>query len=208
MIAIGGDCIRAFTEQEKEHIHQQLLTQGKILLEKFGIKKTSIEDLTSAVGIAKSSFYQFYKYKEELFIEIMQVEGEKAVKRMMEGSFLSIEDPKEAIKAFYRITLNEIENNVIFQMVMQKNEQDLLLKRLPSDFKENKKDRSLDLYLPFLQKWQQEGKIIEGDLRIIAGAIRSILMLVFHKADIGEKDYPAIMELLFELISKAVTKRG
>ena len=37
-----------------------------------GMKKTSVEQLTKAVGIAKGSFYKFYESKEMLFFAVLE----------------------------------------------------------------------------------------------------------------------------------------
>ena len=37
-----------------------------------GMKKTSVEQLTKAVGIAKGSFYKFYESKEVLFFAVLE----------------------------------------------------------------------------------------------------------------------------------------
>src|SRR5512138_1495129 len=46
--------------------------KGKTLFEKQGLKKTSVDELTEAVGISKGAFYLFYESKEELFLEILE----------------------------------------------------------------------------------------------------------------------------------------
>ena len=50
----------------------KLLSKGKKLFERLGFKKTSVEDIARKCGIAKGSFYLFYKTKEELFADIME----------------------------------------------------------------------------------------------------------------------------------------
>jgi NADH:ubiquinone oxidoreductase subunit E len=52
--------IREFTEKERNRIRNQLIERGRECFSKFGIKKTSIEELTKAAGIAKGSFYSFF----------------------------------------------------------------------------------------------------------------------------------------------------
>ena len=59
---------KAFSEHEKETIRTQMREKGKKLFEKHGLKKTSVDEVTEAVGISKGSFYLFYGSKEELFV--------------------------------------------------------------------------------------------------------------------------------------------
>jgi AcrR family transcriptional regulator len=63
---------KGFTEKERESIHQQLLERGREIFANYGVRKTSVEDLTRAVGISKGAFYIFFSSKEELFLEIME----------------------------------------------------------------------------------------------------------------------------------------
>ncbi|MBE5965361.1 MAG: TetR/AcrR family transcriptional regulator [Lachnospiraceae bacterium] len=61
-----------FSESEKERIYNRLLSEGERLFTTYGIKKVTIDDLVEAVGIAKASFYTFYKSKEYLYLDIVQ----------------------------------------------------------------------------------------------------------------------------------------
>ena len=68
---------KAFSEIEKETIRSQMREKGKKLFEQHGLKKTSVDELTEAVGISKGAFYLFYESKEELLMEILeQIEKE------------------------------------------------------------------------------------------------------------------------------------
>ena len=61
---------KGFSDEEKNIIQKGLIEKGIELFSKFGLKKTNVEDLTNAVGIAKGSFYSFYNSKEELFLDV------------------------------------------------------------------------------------------------------------------------------------------
>lgn len=59
---------KKFTEQEREWIKHKLLTEGRRCFEVHGIKKTSVEELTKAAGIAQGSFYMFFDRKRNCSI--------------------------------------------------------------------------------------------------------------------------------------------
>jgi hypothetical protein len=69
-----------------------------------------------------------------------------------------------------------------------------------------KRTDSLALILPFVRQGQARGSIIEGDPEIIAGAIRAITLLSLHKDDIGHAAYPAVINLLIDLVASGVTR--
>lgn len=64
---------KGFTEQEKDNIRVKLINGCKDNWEKYGYKKSNIEDLCSKAGISKGAFYIFFESKEHLFLETLRV---------------------------------------------------------------------------------------------------------------------------------------
>ena len=62
----------AFTDYETEQLCKALLKETRHCAVTLGMKKTSVDQLTKAVGIAKGSFYKFYESKEMLFFALLQ----------------------------------------------------------------------------------------------------------------------------------------
>ena len=62
----------AFTNYETEQLHKALLKETRHCAVTLGMKKTSVDQLTKAVGIAKGSFYKFYESKEMLFFAVLE----------------------------------------------------------------------------------------------------------------------------------------
>lgn len=63
---------KGFTEQEKINITEKLITECKVSWQKYGYKKTSIDDLCKNAGISKGAFYLFFQTKELLFMETIK----------------------------------------------------------------------------------------------------------------------------------------
>lgn len=61
-----------FTQKEKEQIKSKLITEGERLFTAYGIKKVTIDEITSSAVIAKATFYKFYESKESLYLDIAQ----------------------------------------------------------------------------------------------------------------------------------------
>ena len=62
----------AFTDYETEQLRKALLKETRRCAVTLGMKKTSVDQLTKAVGIAKGSFYKFYESKEMLFFTVLE----------------------------------------------------------------------------------------------------------------------------------------
>lgn len=60
----------AFTSEQMSDIRRRLYESAQRHALHTGLKKTSLDMLTSDAGISKSSFYKFYESKELLFLEV------------------------------------------------------------------------------------------------------------------------------------------
>ena len=60
----------AFTEEEMTKLRHELILAGIRLSRELGLQRMSVEKITSAVGIAKGSFYIFFDSKENFILEI------------------------------------------------------------------------------------------------------------------------------------------
>lgn len=63
---------RVFTQEEKEKLRQIMLQAGFPLIKKYGMTHTTVEKIADAAGIAKGTFYHFWKNKEEYIAELIR----------------------------------------------------------------------------------------------------------------------------------------
>jgi AcrR family transcriptional regulator len=60
---------------EKDQIvKNEILYQAQILFQQFGLKKTTMDEIAASCGKAKSTIYQHFKSKEEVFEGVIQLE--------------------------------------------------------------------------------------------------------------------------------------
>ena len=57
-------------EKQKAEVREALMKGGNGLFIKLGFNNTTIEDITSASGVAKGTFYNYFKSKEDLALAI------------------------------------------------------------------------------------------------------------------------------------------
>lgn len=87
---------KVYSEQKRAEIKELLMQEALVLIKQYGMQKMSIEALTSRVGIAKGTFYSFYKSKESLVYHIVKCYHEKINMRIKvlreEKGYLDRED--------------------------------------------------------------------------------------------------------------------
>ena len=60
--------------QKEEAVIQEIIAGARILFEKFGLKKTTMEDIAREVGKGKSSLYYYFPSKYEIFEAVVDQE--------------------------------------------------------------------------------------------------------------------------------------
>ena len=63
--------MESLRDRQKAEVLSTLLRVGGELFESKGFRSTTIEDITSAAGVAKGTFYNYFQSKEELAIELV-----------------------------------------------------------------------------------------------------------------------------------------
>lgn len=110
---------KAFTEEEKIKIKESIMETALDLFHEKGTKSLSISELTKRVGIAQGSFYNFWKDKESLVIDLMAYRSIQKLENIEKEFSNSLTNPKEFLSEVifkYSIDMTEkIRNQQIYQ---------------------------------------------------------------------------------------------
>ncbi|SET46857.1 transcriptional regulator, TetR family [Oceanobacillus limi] len=194
---------KGFTDQEKKQITDQLIREGKRLFSTYGVKKTSIGQLTKAVGIAQGSFYQFFSSKEVLFFEILEIE-EAAIKQKLMDEFDLQNITKQSFKEMLLYSLELIEEHPIVKSLFYQEDVEQIIRKLPPEVIEEHIKRDEDVLDPFIQLWQTKGILVNKDPQVITGTVRAFFTMLLHKKEIGEDVYPMVVDLLAESLAEGL----
>ena len=195
-----------FTTAERKRIRRELLAAGRELFSRHGLEKTTIADLTDEVGIAPSTFYQFFDSKADLYVEVLERKGEGMVARVLDASFERYEDPERAIAAFLRTLVDEMESDrLVRKLLVDRDELDRLRNAIGDEAQERSRRESIAYIVPYVEDWYDEGRVRGPDPGTIASAIRAVSMLALHREDIGEEDYEETMDLVIDAVAAGLT---
>jgi len=198
--------VPTFTETEREYIRRRLMEAGRDLFGRQGLKKTSLEDLTSPAGIAKSSFYRFFGSKEELYLELLVEERGRLRAGLPERARVGTPDGKTAVERFLRAVVREFETNPLTRrLATHPEEWQAVVRRVPPEKLAANVEDSTDAVASFVRRGQEEGGVRDGDPEVLAGVIRSVVVLSLHKDDIGRGIYPDVMEEMIGLVADGLT---
>ncbi len=175
--------MRGFSDEQRDRIREQLIETGRELLLTYGPKKTTVEDITGPVGIAKPTFYQFFDAKTDLYIVILERELQEymeTARSELEG----VDDPQEALERLFWCYAEFGEGNeFIQQTVIQGNYQDMIGSGT-SEQLDNLVRTEMAEFIPLIEDIQNrsDGPLTEMDPLTVLGIMgSSIGLLVLHK---------------------------
>ncbi|HZD60765.1 MAG TPA: TetR/AcrR family transcriptional regulator [Anaerolineae bacterium] len=199
---------RAFTQSEREVIRQKLIEKGREAFSTFGLKKTSVDDLTQAVGISKGSFYAFFRSKEDLYLEIIEAEESRFREQVIARTISNQPITKHTIKNFILEGLRVMETNPLFRRMYEKNEFDQVLRAVSPERLAKHIQSDEDWLSKLIETWQEQGLVVDADPKAIAGVIKLIVVSSFLKDSIGGKSYPEAINLLADLVASGLATKG
>jgi len=197
---------RAFTAVEKETIRDRLMQAGRDCFMRYGLRKTTIEDLTRPAGIAKASFYLFFDNKEALYVQIMFDEMPAMMNRLAAASYEKTEDAREALVLLMKAIVHEIETNPFSKEIID--QPDEFMRMAQSLNFEEIIEQAQAIYVPMLQWFMEKqaaGEIIAGDPQELVFALGMIKLLPVNRDRIPDPLYDRMFALMPQVIADGLT---
>jgi len=191
---------RAFSEHEKEVIRAQMREKGKKLFEKQGLKKTSVDELTEAVGISKGAFYLFYESKEELFLEILEELETDFRERIFDFSVNPKEDARPLLAKLLKSALLTWDRYPLLKNLGMA-EYEYLARKLPPERIQAHANRDNEFVSDFVKRIKREGIAVRASPRVISNLMKSLFFVSLHRDDLGKNAYVETMDVLADLVA-------
>jgi AcrR family transcriptional regulator len=191
IVIFQGGSTLAFTEYETEQLRKALLKETRHCAVTLGMKKTSVDQLTKAVGIAKGSFYKFYESKEMLFFAVLErIHSELyGVADQALSETASLPTSERAAKAILAVCKRLSDTG---DMIFIENDAKLLLQRLPEEVKKVHYHDDETHIRQLLEKYDLVSKC---GTSLAVATVFGLILTVSHKEQIGEL-YPQVLETL------------
>ena len=183
--------VLAFSDHETEQIRRALIAEARRCAVTLGMRKTAVDQLTQAVGIAKGAFYKFYASKELLFFAVLEdihTELYEVADRSLGGS-LGRPPAERAASAILAVCRRMADTGVL---VFIENDAKTLLDRLPEEVKTGHYHDDEVHIRALLQK---NALVPQGGMALATATVRGLILTVSHREQIGAL-YPQVLETL------------
>ncbi len=197
-----------FTDEKRAQVRESLREAGRELFVRYGVRKTTISELTESAGIGTGTFYRFYDSKEDLYVDILEQYNEALIPRLLRESVETYDDPEQAIAALLNVTLDEFESNPLLQRILAENEVDHLRNSVSDEKLQEERTHSMGFFLPYITDWYDKGKVVGPDPETVAETIRAVSRIALQKEQIGEKRYPKVRDTLVAAVASGLTRGG
>ena len=192
----------AFTSEEKEVIRKKLHKVAKECLQRYGVKKTTVDQMAAMVDISKGSFYNFYSSKEMLFFKVLEEYQIDVMNRLTEqlGTETKI-DTNRLVQLLYDF-YQDFRYSFMYT-IFKNHEMELLLRKLPKEAITN--HHLIDDRM--VKKIVSRINIRENvSVEIVSALFRTIAMTILHIEEIGEKQFDTTLKLVIQGVVEQITK--
>ena len=192
----------AFTTEEKEVIRKKLHKVAKECLQRYGVKKTTVDQMAAMVDISKGSFYNFYSSKEMLFFAVLEEYQIDVMNRLTEQLGMETKiDTNRLVQLLYDF-YQDFRYSFMYT-IFKNHEMELLVRKLPKEAIAN--HHLIDDRM--VKKIVSRINIKENvSVEIVSALFRTIAMTILHIEEIGEKQFDTTLKLVIQGIVEQITK--
>lgn len=190
----------AFSDNEKELINLKLIEVAEECLKKYGVRKTTVDQIVQMTGISKGSFYNFYPKKEILFFTVLE-EYQKSIienltKKLRKEDNIGIDEFSELLYELYQ----DVRQSFIMTII-QNEEFEYLMRKLPMELIIN--HHSLDdIFTNQIFSYIQVKDSVDVD--VVSASLRAIFMSMIHIEEIGKKNFDDALKLLIRGLAQQI----
>ena len=192
----------AFTTEEKEVIRKKLHEVAKECLQRYGVKKTTVDQMAAMVDISKGSFYNFYPSKEMLFFAVLEEYQIDVMNRLTEQLGMETKiDTNRLVELLYDL-YQDFRYSFMYT-IFKNHEMELLIRKLPKEAITNHHlidDRMVKEIVSRINI--RENVSVE----IVSALFRTIAMTILHIEEIGEKQFDTTLKLVIQGVVEQITK--
>lgn len=200
----------AFTESEKEQIRNRLMEAAEDCLGRYGVRKTTVDQLVQMAGISKGAFYQFFPSKEILFFKVLEEfqgtlmdEGMGPEKSTdAEGTGPEKSTNAEGFTEFLYHLYSRVRHSFLMNII-QSGEMELLMRKIPPE--ELASHHSFDDVIA--DKLFSDFNI-EGDPQVAAASLRAIFLSMLHVKEVGEEHFDQALKMLIRGVAVQLMGEG
>lgn len=191
---------KAFSEDEKLNIKHKMMEVAIEIFHESGTKGLSIKELTKRAGIAQGSFYNFWKDKDALIMDVMQYRLSQKLEIAKQSFDESLENPvKFLVDIIY-------EHSIYLKEKYKKKPIYAQALNMLSKKTENRVYEANSLYTDFINKlaeyWKEQNAVKDVDEKGLINAFTGSFLLFSNYYKFEEEYFNDILKVFISAVVK------
>lgn len=188
-----------FSKDKREAVRRNIEAASTALFLRYGIKKTTIDDIARAAGIGKGTFYLFYPTKEDLFFELVR-RGYGPRRKFLEELEKADKLDADEFKAAFKAMIKELADNPLLHLLYQSGEADLISHVIMHrGYEEHARDDE-DFIHRLLDTLRQKGFSPGRSPETMNGLFHVIWQSLIRRDDISKDSFDEILDILTDTV--------
>lgn len=187
---------KAFSEEEKELIKTKIMETALDLFHDKGTKALSIQELTRRVGIAQGSFYNFWKDKDALVLDVMRYRSKQKLEIVEQRFDESLENPVGFLTQIIYVNSMDLMKKGEEQPVYSQSFAILSRADLEAE------NRVGVVYRDFIEKlaayWKEHGVVKEVDVQGLVNVFTGSFVLFANAVQFDREYFEKIFRIFIE----------
>jgi AcrR family transcriptional regulator len=190
---------------KKNDARERMIKAAIDLFYKKGYPATTIRDIGNKANISTSVIYHYFKDKEEILFEIMQLAG-KDLFKLLDDIIEEVKDPVECLEKMIRA-------HMVYWCLKRKKETKIIVMEHAYLTKKRKEiniateRRLYSLYKTKLAELQEKGFIIDADLTVICFSVFGIIaQSIRWYRDIGPLSKEEVAQNIIHILFNGILK--
>jgi len=189
-----------------EDIKSKLLEEARMIFARYGYNKTTVDDIARAVGKGKSTFYYYFKSKEEIFKAVIEKEAFLFRAKLIESISIKA-SPIEKIKNYILTRLESFKELVNFYNAIRNDGMDQI--SFIDELRDKYELEQVNIIKMVLMESIQNKSIEIDDIELVSEAMADILKgleyhIMFNKT--GGINIKTKIDKVLDLVFKGITK--
>jgi AcrR family transcriptional regulator len=197
--------VPSFKSGERERIRARLRAAGAESFAARGLRKTTLDDLARAAGIAKSSFYSFFDNKEALYLDLMLEQAGDIAPRLT-AAFDGAPTARAGLAALLREIAAVLDTNPLYRRLLaDPDDMRAVGDRIGAAQAEQVNREMVRPLLDIITRAQTEGRIVQADPDAVLGVLQGVILMVVHADELPPQVHPQAFDLMIDAVTSGLT---
>jgi|GEM_PF-3322827 len=202
---------QTWKERRKQQLYDELVQSAMKLFGEKGVDGPSVDEIVAETGIAKGTFYLYFKTKSDIVQAVIAAGISELEQRVTEASTHTPEQAPEALSRIVESVVAYFEKNrsmIALLMSGQGISSNQLSANVQDELRKHYRNATCGAYERIIRKGMLQGHFREIDAHTAAIALSGVLCGLVYEAIDANGELTDVCEQALDIVIKGITRRG